>query len=146
MDKFDFGSKLVNSKGATTIPSTTKLVGLYFSAHWCPPCRGFTPVLTEFYKTVNKDEHVLEIIFASSDKDKDAWKEYYGTMPWIALDFEERDKKGEWSKHFGITGIPTFVMLKVDGTKIVDNARGDVAGAGSNADNCKKVVEGWLSK
>eukprot|EP00568_Trieres_chinensis_P004522 CAMPEP_0183308366 /NCGR_PEP_ID=MMETSP0160_2-20130417/21574_1 /TAXON_ID=2839 ORGANISM="Odontella Sinensis, Strain Grunow 1884" /NCGR_SAMPLE_ID=MMETSP0160_2 /ASSEMBLY_ACC=CAM_ASM_000250 /LENGTH=71 /DNA_ID=CAMNT_0025472203 /DNA_START=95 /DNA_END=307 /DNA_ORIENTATION=- len=26
-----------------------KAVILYFSAHWCPPCRAFTPVLSDAY-------------------------------------------------------------------------------------------------
>jgi nucleoredoxin len=30
--------------------SSKKLVAFYFSAHWCPPCRGFTPVLKKFYE------------------------------------------------------------------------------------------------
>ena len=27
---------------------------IYFSAHWCPPCRNFTPMLAEFYNKVNE--------------------------------------------------------------------------------------------
>jgi thiol-disulfide isomerase/thioredoxin len=29
-----------------------ELVLYYFSAHWCPPCRQFTPLLKDFYEEV----------------------------------------------------------------------------------------------
>ncbi len=48
-----------------------KMVGIYFSAHWCPPCRAFTPNLVKF-RDKNKDE--FEIVFVSSDKDEAAQK------------------------------------------------------------------------
>jgi thiol-disulfide isomerase/thioredoxin len=31
-----------------------KVVAFYFSAAWCPPCRGFTPILSKFYDAVNE--------------------------------------------------------------------------------------------
>ena len=34
---------------ADSILSEKKVLAFYFSAHWCPPCRLFTPVLAEFY-------------------------------------------------------------------------------------------------
>merc|ERR1719335_1929874 len=45
-----------------------KVVALYFSAHWCPPCRGFTPMLKDFYETIKGKSLPFEIIFVSSDE------------------------------------------------------------------------------
>merc|ERR550537_841046 len=37
-------------KETAEVVKAKKFVLVYFSAHWCPPCRGFTPVLSEAYK------------------------------------------------------------------------------------------------
>ena len=72
-----------------------KVVGLYFSAHWCPPCRGFTPKLAEFYKKFKASDKsdLLEIVFISSDRDEKSFSEYYNEMPWLALPFCDRNRK-----------------------------------------------------
>ena len=31
-----------------------KIICYYFSAHWCPPCRNFTPILQDFYNVSTK--------------------------------------------------------------------------------------------
>merc|ERR1719168_227761 len=76
-----------NAVDVATLKSK-KYFGLYFSAHWCPPCRQFTPILSAFYKYAKVDE--LEIIFLSSDRDQAAFDEYYAEMPWVALPHEQR--------------------------------------------------------
>lgn len=67
--------------------------GLYFSAHWCPPCRGFTPVLAQLYTKLKENNQSIEMIFVSSDRDENSFKEYFNEMPWHALPFSERDLK-----------------------------------------------------
>merc|ERR1711939_1243973 len=69
-----------------------KVIGLYFSAHWCPPCRQFTPMLVDAYKKHLKAKN-LEVIFVSSDKSPQEFAEYYGTMPWLAI--PQGDKRKE---------------------------------------------------
>lgn len=43
-----------------------------------------------------------EVVFVSSDRDEEAWKEYYGEMPWLALPYADRERKAHLSKHFKV--------------------------------------------
>ena len=61
-----------------------KSIGLYFSAHWCGPCRSFTPTLAELYKEIRKDSNSFEVLFFSCDQDDESFNEYRSEMPWPA--------------------------------------------------------------
>uniref|UniRef100_A0A7S1QQ79 protein-disulfide reductase n=1 Tax=Alexandrium catenella TaxID=2925 RepID=A0A7S1QQ79_ALECA len=106
-----------------------KAVMIYFSAHWCPPCRGFTPVLAKAYTDYTAGD--VEVVFVSSDKDEQSFNEYYGSMPWAALPYNQRDLKGKVAGRHSITGIPALVVLKPDGTVACENGRGEVQRLGT---------------
>merc|ERR1712023_590324 len=56
------------AKVSTAEALAGKTVGIYFSAHWCPPCRSFTPMLAKAYTSHLKSKN-FEIVFVSSDQD-----------------------------------------------------------------------------
>jgi nucleoredoxin len=104
-----------------------KAVALYFSAHWCPPCRGFTPQLAEWY-TNDLQAKGLEVVFVSSDRDEAAFSEYYGEQPWLALPYSDRDKKNELSKMYKVNGIPSLVIVDpATGATITTDGRAAVS-------------------
>jgi len=105
------GATLVGKKGPVATSSIkSKVVMFYFSAHWCPPCRGFTPKLEAWYNAVKKKGVDLEIVFISSDRSQEAFEDYYLTMPWLAMPFEDRDLKAKLSSQLKISGIPTLLV------------------------------------
>jgi len=115
------------------LKASAKYIGLYFSAHWCPPCRGFTPDLVKAY-TEHLKSKGLEIIFVSSDRDQAAFREYYATMPWLAIPQGDK-RKGALSKLFGVSGIPSFALVDAaTGETITSNARGKVSSDPEGAD------------
>ena len=81
------GSKLSHSQCLTNGP---KVVLLYFSAHWCPPCRKFTPLLREFYDEVNDENKQVEVVFVSSDKSAEEHEKYFSEShgDWLTVPFE----------------------------------------------------------
>ena len=93
------------------------------SAHWCPPCRGFTPVLAKAYSA--RPNQNVEVVFASSDQDAASFESYYGSMPWLALPYDERGVKDKLSELYGVRGIPTLVVLDKNGSVVTKNGRSE---------------------
>lgn len=101
----------------------------------CPPCRGFTPVLVEFYNKFAKEKN-FEIIFISSDRDEGAFNDYYKDMPWLTLAYNERKKKEELGKKFSVQGIPTLILIDGDsGNVLCTDARSEIQGDDPNGEN-----------
>merc|ERR1712003_145397 len=100
--------------GSDAAKASGKAIGIYFSAHWCPPCRSFTPKLAEFYNNGLKDN--MEIIFVSSDRDEESFNDYFKEMPWLALPYQQRQAKQELSDACGVEGIPSFAVINPDGS------------------------------
>ncbi|XP_004206112.2 nucleoredoxin-like protein 2 [Hydra vulgaris] len=110
---------------ADSILSEKDFVLYYFSAHWCHPCRQFTPVLKDFYEVV-KDSG-LEIIFMSSDESQEDMinymKESHGD--WYCVEYGSA-LVDELKQKFEVNGIPTLVVCRKDGSVINADANDDV--------------------
>lgn len=132
------GDKLVTKNGEVNTVDHLKgktHVLVYFSAHWCPPCRGFTPQFAKWYKEFIKSEKgkKAEVIFQSWDSDESAYKSYFKEMPWVSLPYK-KVKFESW----GVSGIPTVVVLGPDGKIITKKGRMGVSQdieLGSKGDN-----------
>lgn len=101
------GRTLLNKDGDFVDPEEAlknKVVGIYFSAGWCPPCRDFTPILCDFYTELVEESEPpaqFEIVFVSSDKSSDDMVEYYHDIhgDWLALPWADDYKKWVSASH-----------------------------------------------
>jgi len=115
--------------------SGKEAIGVYFSAHWCPPCRGFTPVFAKKYAELKEAGKNFEVVFVSSDSDEEACTSYYGEQPWLLMPYSDRERKETLSEKYDCQGIPHLVIL--DGTTgevITTNGRAGISGANTVAD------------
>ena len=102
-----------------------KLIALYFSAHWCAPCRKFTPQLVEFYNRVAPQHPEFEIVFVSNDRTLFGMETYMRDtqMPWPAIDFAKLPNKEALKKYAG-ESIPCLVLVDAGGKVISDTYAG----------------------
>uniref|UniRef100_A0A1I7U459 protein-disulfide reductase n=1 Tax=Caenorhabditis tropicalis TaxID=1561998 RepID=A0A1I7U459_9PELO len=117
-----------------------RLVGLYFSGHWCPPSRDFTPVLRDFHAQVEDD---FEILFISSDNNEAEMnmylQQYHGD--WFHLEYK-CPLGNSLETQLNITTIPNLVILKPNGTIVSKNGWREVQ---ANAQNPRQLINHWKS-
>lgn len=100
-----------------------KYVLVDFWASWCPPCRADMPLLVKAYaKYKNKG---FEIVGVSLDDEKEKWEKGISDLKitWPQMS----DLKGwesELSGAYGISSIPSTVLLDKDGKIIAKNIEG----------------------
>ncbi|XP_021093874.1 nucleoredoxin isoform X3 [Heterocephalus glaber] len=77
-------------------------VGVYFSAHWCPPCRSLTRVLVESYRKIKEAGQKFEIVFVSADRSEESFKQYFSEMPWLAVPYTDEARRSRLNRLYGI--------------------------------------------
>jgi thiol-disulfide isomerase/thioredoxin len=115
---------LVSSMGNTVATPSLggKVIGLYFSAHWCGPCRQFTPGLVNFYHQMRSLGRPFEVVFVSADRSDRDFQSYFHEMPWLAVPYESHERQALEEKH-EIRGIPTLKILNSSGRVVDADAR-----------------------
>ena len=132
---FDYIPEDIDGKEGKIKSATIKgtpLIGIYFSAHWCGPCRSFTPNLGKFYENANKEKKQIEIIYCPSDQTQDEFNDYYKTMPWLAIPFES-ESKDAIADGLGISSIPTLIIFDKNGNVLDNDGRTTVEKRGFKA-------------
>ena len=133
------GRQLRKRSGVIVYPEEqlqNKIVALYFSAGWCPPCRQFTPILNEFYQELRQQDLPFEIVFVPSDKTAEDMNKYMKDChgDWLAVPFGHEIIK-ELKKRYHITAIPKVIVITDDGEAVTALGRKEVT---ENGPQCYK--------
>ena len=84
-------------KGSENVPLSqiqdgSKAIGIYFGAHWAPPCRLFTTNLKERYDEWKEENGKFEVVFVSDDVNQSHFDHNFKQMDnWYAIPFGSED-------------------------------------------------------
>ncbi len=108
------------------------VIGLYFSADWCPPCQVFTPLLKQLHSSkqahcskANRNIQPFEVVLVLGCRDHTATNCYFSAMPWTAMTHAEAvGKRGQdLQNRFGIRATPALVLLDREGVVLCQNVQ-----------------------
>ncbi|OXB71751.1 UNVERIFIED_CONTAM: hypothetical protein H355_006194 [Colinus virginianus] len=111
------GDTLIRPDGEKVDKSAldNKVLGLYFSASWCPPCQAFTPKLVNAAQHLRDQGKNFEIVFISNDKNEQQFDDYFKKMTsFLAVPFKEANKRALLQETLNVRSLPTLVWVGPD--------------------------------
>lgn len=105
-----------------------KVVLIDFWATWCGPCRAEIPNILNNYRTYSKAG--FDVLAVSTDTDLEKLADFINAEnpPWTVLADRHPKNAQSMARKFGISGIPTFILVGKDGVVIDANCRGERLG------------------
>lgn len=132
-----FGSDLLDHEGnpADLSVLSGKVVAIYFSASWCPPCRAFTPRLVDIADKLRAAGKPFELVLVGCDQSKEKAIGYMTSHEMTGyLIAPEADANEALSKRYKVHGIPYLVVVDTEGRTVDPAARATVQSSQGDAD------------
>lgn len=130
---FDDADVRLLRKDGSAVPVADALRGLdyvlvYFSAQWCPPCHGFTPLLRAFYEAHHTTKN-FTVVFVSLDNAEADMLTYFTERhgDYYALPFAlAKPLTTRWGALYGFENLPTLLVFANKDPRRLVSKRGQV--------------------
>lgn len=124
----EIAGKTIDGKDFDIKDLKGKVVLVDFWATWCGPCIAEMPNVLDNYEKYH--DKGFEVVGISLDDNPEALQAFIdeNNIPWATLFEEDETKRGfenPIAQHYGITGIPTVILVNQEGNVVSLEARDD---------------------
>jgi peroxiredoxin len=123
-NKFELEAMTIEGKPIKTDDLAGKFVVVDFFATWCEPCLAEIPRVQKQYAKYQAKG--LEVIGISIDEDADSLEKFLkrAELPWPIIHDNHQDPLQRLQMKYGISQLPTVLLLNKEGTVVSLAARG----------------------
>lgn len=121
-----------------------QVIGLFFGASWAPQTIKLAKCLEQFYTNLKQQgDDSFEVIYVSHDQHEKRFTDFYKQHPWLAVPFDDRERRHFMEQKLYVTTLPRLVLLDSTGTLLSYDAKFEVM---SLVNNPKNAMRRWLGR